>query len=186
MPELDDYSGPYKPDLKWEDFSKEFLVKLMHTWQVAHLSLSAFFHDELHKRLGSQAADEVELAVWSRVAEHTYPKYAAVANIQLNTVVDSMKLLDMGPDGRVGTGLIQGNIEIINENHVVGTTTRCRILEALEATDPERIKWFCHVVEPQVTQMCLNNPKIKVTHTKRPPRSSPDEIPCQFEFKIEE
>ena len=50
---------------------------------------------------------------------------------------------------------------------------------------PERIKWVCHVVEPQAVAKYLNNPKIKVTPLKLPPRKSPDEICCQWEFKLE-
>ncbi len=37
--ELKDYSGPYNHHLKWEDFSKEFLVKLMKSWQGAYLGI---------------------------------------------------------------------------------------------------------------------------------------------------
>jgi hypothetical protein len=35
MPELTDYSGEYKPDIKYEDFSKDFLIKLMNIWRWA-------------------------------------------------------------------------------------------------------------------------------------------------------
>ncbi|MDD5094833.1 MAG: hypothetical protein PHV74_10710 [Dehalococcoidia bacterium] len=31
-PELEDLSGPFNPDLKHEDFSKEFLLRLMEGW----------------------------------------------------------------------------------------------------------------------------------------------------------
>ena len=33
MTELNDYGGPIKDDLKLEDFSKEFIVKLAREWQ---------------------------------------------------------------------------------------------------------------------------------------------------------
>jgi hypothetical protein len=38
MPELQDLSGPFNPNLKFEDFSKDFLLKLMTEWQWAWLS----------------------------------------------------------------------------------------------------------------------------------------------------
>jgi len=44
MPELNDYSGPYRHDLQWEDFSKDFLIKLMYAWQRAYLRLNAFWY----------------------------------------------------------------------------------------------------------------------------------------------
>jgi hypothetical protein len=186
MEELNDYSGPYKPDLKWEDFSKEFLIKLMKSWQNAYLSLSAFWHEAVKERSGSEVADDCDLEVWQKVGENVVPRFAKVANIQLNTVLDSLKLTDMCPDSKMGTGLFEGEVEVIDENHVIATTTKCRVLEALEKTDPTRIDWFCKVMEPQIMQKYLNNPRIKVTPLKMPPRSSPDEIPCQFDIRLEE
>lgn len=185
MPELEDYSGPYKPDLRWEDFSKDFLVKLMRSWQTAYLTLSEFWHDAVKERFGSEAADGCDLAVWLRVGEQVVPRFAKVAGIQLNTVLDSLKLTDVCPDSKLGSGLFEGAIDIINENHVIATTTKCRVLEALEKTEPDRIGWFCHVMEPQIMPKYFNNPNIKVTPLKLPPRESPDEIPCQFEIKLE-
>ncbi len=35
MSEMNDYSSPFKPNLKREDFSKDFLIKLMRGWQYA-------------------------------------------------------------------------------------------------------------------------------------------------------
>ena len=37
--ELNDYSGPYKADLTFADFSKDFLLKLMNVWQHAWLHM---------------------------------------------------------------------------------------------------------------------------------------------------
>jgi hypothetical protein len=41
-------------------------------------------------------------------------------------------------------------------------------------------------MEQPVMEKFLNNPKIKVTPLKRPPRKSADDTFCQWELKIEE
>jgi hypothetical protein len=40
MSELNEYSGPFKPDLTFDDFSKDFLLKLMTVWQYAWIRMS--------------------------------------------------------------------------------------------------------------------------------------------------
>ena len=40
MKELKDYSGPFKRDLKYEDFSKEALVKLLQVYCKELLTIS--------------------------------------------------------------------------------------------------------------------------------------------------
>ena len=61
--ELKDYSGPYRHELKWEDFSKEFLVKLMKSWQRAYLSIQGAWIETVTEKFGSDAADSCSMAV---------------------------------------------------------------------------------------------------------------------------
>ncbi len=62
--ELNDYSGPFKPDLRFEDFSKEFLLKLIHSYEYAWLRMSGAWHTAVRKRLGNDAANECNLEAW--------------------------------------------------------------------------------------------------------------------------
>jgi hypothetical protein len=41
MTEVNDYSGPFKADLRFSDFSKEFLLELIKNWQWGNDKLSA-------------------------------------------------------------------------------------------------------------------------------------------------
>src|SRR4030042_2338997 len=102
MPELNDYSGPFRSDLRFEDFSKDFLVKLMRSWQGAWLQMDAAWFDEVKKRYGDKVAYECDLEMWLRVAERCNPRYAKIANIPLNNVVDSLKLLQLPLDNTMG------------------------------------------------------------------------------------
>jgi len=183
MPELDDLSGPFNPELTFADFSKGFLLKLIQVWQYAWLHMTEGWYDAVKERWGSKAADECETQAWVRMGSRVNPRLAKVANIKLNTVVDSLKCLQLPLDNTTG-GLFPCEYDIKNPNHVVLTVQKCRSLEFFEAHQPERIYHVCHVNEKQVMEKYLVNPDIKVTPLKLPPRQSPDDVACQWEFKL--
>ena len=183
--ELNDLSGPFNPDLTFADLSKEFLLKIMEVWQFAWIHLATAFYDATRQRFGIDAANEVQLEAWERVGATVNPRYAKIGNIQLNTVVDSLKALQLPLDNTMGN-LYKTQFNIINENHVIITIPQCRSLLYYERQAPEMINWFCHVLEKKAMEKYLVNPRIKVTPLKLPPRKSPEEISCQWEFKIED
>ena len=188
MPELEDLSGPFNPNLKFEDFSKNFLLKLMNVWQHAWLQQDLAWYEIIKDRWGAQAANDSRLEAWLKIAERVNPRYAKVGNIQLNTVLDSLKACQLPLDNSVG-GLPPVEYEIKNPNHVIMTVKQCVALTAFEKSDPERIYPMCHVTEPPVMTRYMINPKIKVTALKLPPvppqRRRPGEIACQWEIKLE-
>lgn len=185
MPELNDLSGPFNPNLTFDDFSKDFLLKLIRAWQFAWVRLQQTVFDAVRERFGLEAATECTLEALSRMSERVNPRYAKLANIQLNTVVDSLKCLQLPLDNIIG-GLYPAEFNIKSPNHVVMTITHCRSLLACEREAPELIETQCHVMEKPMIEKYLVNPKIKVTPLKLPPRKSPDEIACQWEFKLED
>jgi len=183
--EMNDYSGPFQPDLTFNDFSKEFLIKLMHVWQYGWLHMTEAWYNAVKQRYGVNAANECETQAWETIGERVNPRFPKVANIELNTVVDSLKCLQLPLDNTTG-GLFPAEAKIINPNHVIWTIPRCQSLEYFEAKEPERIKHVCHINEKKIIERYLVNRNIKVTPLKLPPRKSPDEIACQWEFILEE
>ncbi len=184
MPEeLNDLSGPYNPELTFDMLSKEFILKLMQVWQYAWLHMSESWYREVKKRFGTEAADDCELGAWRNVGERVNPRYAKVGNVKLNTVVDSLKCLQLPLDNTTG-GLYPAIPEIINENHVIWTIPKCRSLEFFEAKEPERIQQVCYKNEKVIIERYLINRKIKVTPLKLPPRNSPEDIACKWEFMM--
>jgi hypothetical protein len=186
MAELNDYSGPYNHNLKFADFSKEFLIELLHSWQWAYMRLSSIYYAEMAKRLSAKEVDECNLAVWIKVGEKIVPRLAKVGNIEFNTIMDGIKACQLVPDGHTDAENFDGDIEVKSENHVITTTRKCVILEMLEKYAPERINHFCHELEARVMQSYFNNPKITVTPLKLPPRDNPNDICCSFEIKLED
>ena len=185
MAELEDLSGPFNPDLKFEDFSKSFLLRLMRAWQQAWLIMEGSWYDAVKERCGAEVADACNLKAWLSIGERVNPRYLKVGNIKLNTVLDSLKALQLPLDNTVG-GIFPVEYEIMNPNHVIATVRKCLSLEYFEREAPERIHPMCHEIEPSIFAKYLINPKIKVTALKLPPRKSPDEIACKWEYKLEE
>ena len=64
--ELDDYSGPWRPDLRYTDFSKESLATKVIPWSEAYLQLCVDgWADEIAKRYGAETMAEIEWAGWN-------------------------------------------------------------------------------------------------------------------------
>ncbi len=184
MPELEDYSCPFKPDLNLEDFSKDFLLKLITGWQFAWLRMADAWYETISQRFGPEAANECNLEAWTKVGQRVNPRLAKLANIKLNTVLDSLKLLQLPLDNNIGP-LYPVEYEIKNPNHVIMTILQCRSLLYFERDAPHLIEPTCYRLEEQVMKAYLVNPRIKVTPLKLPPRKSRDEAACIWEFKIE-
>jgi len=70
MKEMKDYSGPYIPNLKYEDFSKEVLVKLLRDYSRECNVLPTYWASEVRQRLGQDAEKECLLSTWKRIGKY--------------------------------------------------------------------------------------------------------------------
>jgi hypothetical protein len=190
MSELRDYSGEFKPDLQIEDFSKDFLVKLMRQWSAAYLRMTELWNDAIVRRWGTEAAIPCEVEAWVRTSEITHPRIAKALNMEPKNIVDIMKLIQILPDG-VGAGIYDPEYEIINENHVIMKFVRCRTLEFYEKRNqPERIVTVCQKVDPPVIERAVTvwfpNAEMKPLWVPSGPRSEEEKgkPPCAWEFKL--
>jgi len=182
MANLEDYSGPLKKDLKLEDFSKEFLVKLAREWQAEFLKFEDVVFNLVKEKLGQEEADKMEVESFRRFAKIDVPRIAKLANIQPKDVVDWVKISQLLLEGL----FLQPScsFDVINRDHVKVTIHKCIILDYFEKHDPSRIKPICEGLEvPMFTeygQVAL--PDFKAVCLKLPPRKSPDETPCVWEW----
>ena len=62
--ELDDYSGPFQPDLHLSDFSKEALMKLVEVGGSIYGDVNRQWYRAAIKRFGQEVADEMHHEVW--------------------------------------------------------------------------------------------------------------------------
>jgi hypothetical protein len=64
--ELADYSGPYRPDLRYTDFSKDALATKFLPWSEAYMQLCVDgWAAEVSKRYGAETMAEIEWAAWN-------------------------------------------------------------------------------------------------------------------------
>ncbi|MFC1923980.1 hypothetical protein ACFLXA_01245 [Chloroflexota bacterium] len=185
MEELKDYSGPLKDDLRLEDFSKEFIIKLAKEWQNRYPLQEELWVEMIKDRFGQEVADEMEMIFNTKMAELSLPRMAKLANIQVKDMVDVMKVFQLIVEGLMAFQP-DSTYEIINRNHVIWTAKRCLNLEYFEKVDPARVQSFCHEKEGRYFELYTSIflPNCEVTALKLPPRKSREEIACQWELKI--
>jgi len=183
MAEINDYSGPFNPNLSFEDLSKEFLLKVIKSWQYSWLQLEGGWMDEVEKRFGLHVATGCDLEMWLRCADLCNTRYVKIAKIPMKNAVDCLKALQLPLDNTMGA-VYPTKSEIKNENHAIVTVTRCPSVEWWEKNAPERIVSMCHIVEPPLINRYKVNLDVELFALKLPPRKGPDDIACQWEYKL--
>ncbi|MBI4284661.1 MAG: hypothetical protein HY670_02015 [Chloroflexi bacterium] len=180
MAERNDYSGAYQPDLKLEDFSKETLVKLLRLYARFYLVIDAFWYLGVRDHVSNEQAVAIDIEAWQKMVAYEMKQMRRAMDIHGHDVATLMKLIQLDPL----FGGMDLDTSLSNPNHGILTIKKCGTLEALEREGGVRIKDICGTVDPLIFQLYarLVGPKIETRILKRPPRQSPDEICCQWEF----
>jgi hypothetical protein len=190
--ELKDYSGPFNPDLKFEDLSKDFIIKLIRRYSAGYLKLGDFWYERVEALVGPEKAmAEDAVDVWTKQAYWILPKIAQTANIEVKDIVDAMKVWQLVLDGFL-TGRYVPQFNVKNRNHVIMSITYCRDLMYYQKQNmKDRIKWVCGHNGVELLTMgpylqCLV-PNAQVKQLLGPPGSglpSKDGICCQWEYTL--
>jgi len=186
MEELKDYSGEFRRDIKLQDFSKDALVRLWTAASKLYIGIDGVWTSVIREKYGEQAAIDLDMEVWRRNTPLEVRRVREAMNIWGDDVAAVFKPYQCDPGV---TGVAEIDCELKNRNHGILTFKRCLSLEYFERHgDTAMQKFACEVIDgneiPNYAH--LFNPKIKVKALKLPPRKSPDEIACQWEFWVEE
>jgi hypothetical protein len=189
MAELKDYSGPFKKDVKYEDFSKEVLIELMHGYAEEINLLSLFFATAINKRFGEDAMREILIEAWQRMAgpEMDIPRKAA--KIEGNDVETYCKLNQLAGSFPNGRRYYDFEFDLIDENRAILTVRDCYACRMYETRDMlDAWDWNCKTLEKEgmLAYMAQVNPAMKVRELRAGRKSSPDEPACKWEFWIDE
>jgi hypothetical protein len=184
MSELNNYSGPFRPDLTFNDLSKDFLLKVIRIWQWSWLQMDAGWFENLKDKVGQDIAHGCDLEMWLRCAERCNTRYAKIAKIPLKNAVDCLKVLQLPLDNTMGA-VYPTTHEIRNENYAVITVQKCPSLEFCERSAPERVVPMCVIMEPHLIHWYKVNTDVMVAATKLPPRKSADETACQWVYSLQ-
>ncbi|MCX5999628.1 MAG: DUF6125 family protein [Chloroflexi bacterium] len=185
MEELEDYSGEFKPDIRYEDFSKAALARLLNAYCREILMLDLFWMEHVEKRLGEEEALKCLMDNWVRMGKHEIRWAMEALNIKGNNVATYAKALQMV--ATMAQGVFKWKFDLKNDNLLLLTLVDCPALTNLEKNNPERITFICHTMDLAVDKAyaAAVNPAIQVTPLKLPPRKSKSDIACQWEFKLE-
>src|SRR5262249_11430863 len=126
--ELPDYSGPYKADLRFTDFSKDALANKFLPWSEAYLQLCGDgWAAEGAKRYGAETMAEIEWGAWNALVT---PEIERMKNefLPAGTVYEDPNQ-DVPESERVGTRVIYTGLFTPNAR-------------TSELSKPEIVKWL--------------------------------------------
>src|SRR5262245_18025595 len=126
--DLPDYSGPYRPDLRFTDFSREALATRFLPWSAAYLQLCVDgWANEVARRYGAETMAEIEWAAWT---DQTAPE------------IERMR----GEFLPAGTAYFDPNAGVRVEDRPHTRVTYTGLFtpgpEVADLTKPELVRWF--------------------------------------------
>ena len=189
MDEIKDYSGEFRPNLKFEDFSKETLVKMWYAASKLYYEMNGSWYDLVREKLGEQMAADWNREVWFEKGMYKRDPDRVMQAINIVGQNDVTALLKMFQCDAGTAGVIDIECQMEGKNRGIVTATRCRPLEQFERLgDTCKTEREClgTCVEGMNLTAQYINPKMTMRPLKLPPRESKDEICCQFEVKLEE
>ncbi len=190
MAELQDYSGKFVPSIKFEDFSKDTLVKLVKLYSKIFMGYMGMWNTVMKQYMSAEELVKYETEVYVKTArQFIAPGVINALNIEGNDVLTLLKLMQTVPDG-ARQDMFDSVYEVKNNNHVIFTIKKCPTLLFWEKRgDTKSMNIVCSVggMEEITIQEYANiiNPDIKISALKLPPRKSADDIACQWDIKLE-
>ncbi len=182
MSEMNDYSGEFKSDLAFKDFSPEFLERLLQLYGKLYIAIDGFWYLGVKEHVDNETALKVDLWAWDKSTRYELKKLTALAGIQGDGIDALFKLLQIVPWMQI----TEHKTEMESPKKGLLTVTRCATLEALEREGLGREKEICSTVDAAVfrSYAAFFNPNIKVEPLAIPPRADRDGICCQWEFTL--
>jgi len=189
MGDLSDYSGKLVPDVRYESFSKDVLVKLLEQLNKNYLGLDGLWFQRAIKGVGLD-----EATVWSRDNWVTQcgiemARIRELMNIQGDDVEALFKGIQLCSGFPIA--ILKWEMELANPNHGVITVHGCPAVDTFERWGDKGtpvLTKICKELEPPAFEAYVKkvNPNIKIIELMTPPRKSRDEPCCKWEFILEE
>lgn len=189
--ELDDYSGPFEPDLRLTDFSKAGLIKLVEVGGAIYGNVNRKWYDAVSARFGAEVADAMHHEVWfaengcGDIENNTISALMGFA--EEDELTTPMKVWQCLPAMATRMRLTftqdeDGNWQMF--------TPQCVVPETGEAMGPAVMDYMVNKVCGHLELFGFRhgaarwNPRIRIDPLKLPPRSSPDEPHCRWRIQL--
>jgi hypothetical protein len=184
---MDDYSGPFDPGFRYENLSKEALVKLLREWGIAVQLVTRAILTAVYLKYGPEAMEELAIEEWRGASPIYTERIRRALNIKDNDVPAILKSLQLDP------GFVHQfhdtRYEVVDDKRGFFEVNHCGALVDVEPMGEENVIRVCHPVEDAtfVATMRAVNPKASTRAVHRPPRKRADETPvCRWEVWIDE
>ena len=167
-----------------EEYDSKTLALLWNYAALAYMLGTHRWYTGIRERYGDDAAQELEKDVWidRGAAEHDLSIGREAMGVTGNDVESLLRSFQFAP-GEVG--ILDVELELIDESHGVITHHACPALDRFEHFDDVRLKHCCDIClagMPISGEML--NPKIECKPLKLPPRRHANDIACQWEYKL--
>jgi len=184
LAKLNDYSGEFSVGLKYEDFSREVLLKTIREYAAYIKRLDGIWYLTVKAEMGDDVSARCDRLVWDKMEVNDARTVCNIFGIDGHDVDALLKTFQMSPCMQN----MKYHMESDGRRRGVLTITHCPTLVALEAEGEGRERRICGEIETELFQIRARyiNPAIKATPLKLPPRQHQDEIHCQWEFRLEE
>jgi hypothetical protein len=186
MPDLEDYSGPFNPNLKLTDFSKEALLRLLVAAGKMYLGADGMWTTVIRRRYGDDVALSCSKEVWNTIGQQELRRPTEAMNIGVGDIASLFKFFQVDPGFAV---MFDIDFDLSDDGRYgLMTVKRCPSLEYFERHGDEWLmNLACKELDvPMLPETARHfNPEIKTRPLRLPPRKSKDEIACQWEFTLE-
>jgi len=96
--DLKDYSGPFIPDLKRSDFSKEALVRAWEATSRCFVMIDGLWYTLIKEKYDEATAGKLDREIWEKMTWKEIPAIQEALNIHGNDVEALFKVYQTIPD----------------------------------------------------------------------------------------
>lgn len=187
MADRNDYSGPFDPDFRYEDLSKEALVRLVREFALIVHLLDRSMCAAIAMRFGGEAMKELAIDEWRGASPVYGQRLRDIMNVDGDGVPAIFKVLQLDPG--FPHHYMDVRYEVVDEHHGFFELAYCGALMDAEPFGDQMVTNMCHHIEDGTFDYTAQavNPKARIRHVHRPPRRPTDRVPhCRWEVVIDD
>ncbi|MEV5575955.1 hypothetical protein AB0L06_38455 [Spirillospora sp. NPDC052269] len=182
-----DYSGDFDPGFRFEDLSREALVRLVREYALIVHLLDRSCLTAVGLRYGQEAVEEIAIEEWRGASPVYTRRIREIMKIEGDGVSAIFKVLQLDPG--FAQHYMDVEYELVDERHGFFQLRSCGALLDVEPFGERSITGMCHTIEDgtfDITAQAVN-PKARIRPVHRPPRNPAGRVPhCRWEVVIDD
>ena len=182
-----DYSGPFDPDFRYEDLSKEALVRLVREFALIVHLLDRSMCAAIGMRYGGDAVNELAVEEWRGASPVYGRRLREIMGVEGDDIAAIFKVLQLDPG--FPHHYMDVHYEVVDDTHGFFELAHCGALMDAEPWGERMVTGMCHHIEDGTFDYTAQavNPKARIRPVHRPPRVPADRVPhCRWEVVIDD